>query len=89
MGYTNVDALYDILVLQAPVPFVLAICFACQIVVFEQEAMLGSFFCCFSFFWVIVAVIILILDLLLLPPMFALLRIGGTLSHSFKGFVAT
>jgi hypothetical protein len=88
MVYTDMDALYDILVWQLPVPCVLGACFACQLVVFEQAQMgvvtYMSFLCFFAFFWTVVAVILLVLDLLVLPPVFAFLR----LSHS-KDSLAT
>ena len=75
--YTEMDALYDIVIWQLPVPFILAVVFVWQTLAGPS----GSFFP----YWVIlpmflsacsfVVVVLLILDLLILPPIFVLIRL--------------
>jgi hypothetical protein len=86
--YSETDALYDIFMWQLPVPFVLAVCFSCQLLILDQASLMfhpnswmvvASFISSVLIFWAIVVLVILILDLLLLTPMFALLRLGSTL----------
>jgi hypothetical protein len=82
--YTELDAFYDILVWQAPVPFVLALCFASSMLAMASEdpkmaldyvGLLANSL----LIWLITVSVLVVLDLLVLPPMFAIMRLGSAL----------
>ena len=82
--YTELDAFYDILVWQAPVPFVLAMCFASGVLGMASEdprialdyvGLTASSL----LIWLISVSVLLVLDLLVRPPIFAIMRLGSAL----------
>lgn len=74
--YTEMDALYDIMVWQLPVPFALAVVFVWEVL----SGPAGSFYPYWAMFpmfisaCAFVVVVLLVLDLLIFPPVFVLIR---------------
>ena len=82
--YTEFDAFYDLLVQQAPVPFVFAIFFAFTLVSQHGEEAKAvpdytEVAAAASLIWLVSALSLLVLDLLVLPPIFAIMRFGSAL----------
>ena len=76
MKYTETEAVYDIMVWQLPVPFVLAACFLFAVFTgpYGQHMPAWTYPFMFIIPCVFVSAVVFILDLLLLPPVFALIR---------------
>jgi len=76
MKYTETEAVYDIMVWQLPVPFVLAACFVVAVLTGPngQHMPAWTYPLMFMSSSVFVSAVLFILDLLLLPPVFALIR---------------
>jgi hypothetical protein len=76
MKYTETEAVYDIMVWQLPVPFVLAACFVVAVLTGPngQHMPVWTYPLMFMSSSVFVSAVLFIFDLLLLPPVFALIR---------------
>lgn len=76
MGYTELDAIYDIVVWQIPVPFV----FAALLLMHQLNDTRVSLYqipVFYSVYVVIFTIPIAVFDLLVFPPMLALIRYTG------------
>ncbi len=81
--YTELDAFYDIVVCQFPVPFALALCYSSSMLAMASEdpkmvldyvgLTAGSLLV-----WFITASVLFVVDLLVLPPIFSIMRLWSS-----------
>jgi len=76
-SYTEVEAFYDIMLWQLPVPFVLAACFVCAVLAGPNGPYMPiwTYPLMFTSSCVFVSAVLFIVDLVVFPPLFALIRL--------------